>query len=325
LFAFWQFGSQEQEARSRVDAVAGDVTEPRLGLGEADYRTLARSCTHVIHSAGAVRMNLPLDEARRSAVGSAENIAALARASRASGQLRKVEFVSTVGVLGRRAGELQEDWETGRREFHNTYEAAKAEAEDYIRRQIDAGLPVTVHRPSMVVGDSRTGKIIRFQVFYHLCEFLSGRRTRGVYPDLGRYRLDTVPADYVGAAIAWYSRQQGRVGEIVHLCSGPARAIPLAELKAMLESMLRERGAQLPRPVKLSPAMFRIAARLVERVVDAKTRRALRTLPAFLDYLGSEQGFANRKTAATLQSAGIPSPAASDYLPKALAYYFRGV
>jgi nucleoside-diphosphate-sugar epimerase len=267
-------------------------------------------------------MNLPLDEARRSSLGSARNIVALARRSQTVGQLQKVEFVSTVGVLGRKPGVLEEDWVTEERDFHNTYEAAKAEAEDYIRTEIEAGLPVTVHRPSMVVGDSRTGRIAHFQVFYHLCGFLSGARTWGLYPDLGRMRLDTIPADFVGAAIGWYSRQQGTVGEIVHLCSGPEGSIPLVQLKAIIESILRQHGAQLPRPLRVSPRMFRILARSFELVVDSKTRRALRTLPVFLEYLASDQGFANGKTGATLAAARVPWPAPEDYLPKVLGYYY---
>lgn len=322
LFKFWRMGSDEEHARARVSVLAGDVTAPRLGLDEPGFRKLAQTCTHIVHSAGAVRMNLPMDEARRSSVGSARNIVALAHASQASGQLRKVEFVSTVGVLGRRPGVLQEDWITETREFHNTYEAAKAEAEAYVRGEMEAGLPATVHRPSMVVGDSRSGRIAHHQVFYHLCDFLSGMRTRGVYPNLGTMRLDTVPADFVGSSIAWSSRNPGTAGEIVHLCSGPQGSIPLVRLKAMVESLLRRNGVALPRAVGVPPRLFRFVARLLERVVDDRTRRALRTLPVFLDYLESDPGFANTKTAAMLASAGIALPAADDYLPRVLAHYY---
>ena len=60
---------------------------------------------------------------------------------------------------------------------------------------MQAGLPATIHRPSMVVGDSQTGKVIHFQVFYHLCEFLSGRRTLGIVPDTGDAALDGEVSD----------------------------------------------------------------------------------------------------------------------------------
>ncbi|MGH7340714.1 MAG: SDR family oxidoreductase, partial [Candidatus Rokuibacteriota bacterium] len=183
----------EASARARIDAVRGDTTLPRLGLEGDVYARLASECTHLVHCAAIVRMNLAIDEARESAVGAARNLVDLARACRTTGRLEKVEVLSTVGVGGRRPDPLPERWITERREFHNTYEQAKAEAEDYLRSELEPGFPMTVHRPSMVVGDSRSGRIARFQIFYHLAEFLSGRRTFGVFPRLGGNRLDVVP------------------------------------------------------------------------------------------------------------------------------------
>ncbi len=156
-------------------------------------------------------MNLELEVARQHALGSAKNIVELALACEASGSLQKIEYVSTVGVAGRMPGILPESWITQPREFHNTYEQAKAEAEDYLREQIEQhNLPVTVHRPSMVVGDSKTGKIIHFQVFYYLCEFIAGRRTLGILPYFGDAVVDTVPVDYVAQVIKW-SSDQGKI------------------------------------------------------------------------------------------------------------------
>ena len=54
-------------------------------------------------------------------------------------------------------------------------------ADELRKKQVPHG-KVTLHRPSMVVGHAETGKVIHFQVFYHLCEFLSGRHTRGLIP-----------------------------------------------------------------------------------------------------------------------------------------------
>ncbi len=182
LYRFWLVDAGDEGLRKRVRALRGDVTEPDFGLPSGEYRRLCATCTHVVHSAGNVRMNLPIEQARRSAVDSARHIVQLAQAC---GELEKIEFVSTVGVGGRSHGSVPEEWLHGPRDFHNTYEQAKAEAEEVVRVEVEKGLPLTVHRPSMVVGDSGSGRIIHFQVFYHLCEFLSGRRTCGLSPDFG--------------------------------------------------------------------------------------------------------------------------------------------
>src|SRR6185503_1340820 len=113
----------------------------------------------------------------------------------------------------RMRGLVPEELLTGQA-FHNTYESSKAEAERLVLAAIDGGLPVTIHRPSMVVGDSRTGKAIRPQVFQFLAGFLAGGQTAGFVPKLTGVQLDTVPSDYVAAAIHWASRTPKATGRI---------------------------------------------------------------------------------------------------------------
>ena len=98
LFDFWALGAQERDFRERVCVARGDATEDRFGLDDSAYEAVVSSTTHIVHAAGAVRMNLPIEQARLSAVGSAQQVVDLAWALQRKGLLRKVEFVSTVGV-----------------------------------------------------------------------------------------------------------------------------------------------------------------------------------------------------------------------------------
>src|SRR5262249_35957340 len=179
LFEFWGDDETSASMASRVEAFAGDVSRPRLGLDAATYERLTHEVTHVVHSAGNVRLNRPLDEARADAVDPALQIVTLVQACRQQGLPVKLDFVSTVGGAGNVPGVVPETPLDGVRLFRNTYEAAKAEAENLVLAEMGRGLAGTIHRPSMVVGDSRTGAVPQFQVFYHLCEFLSGRKTLG--------------------------------------------------------------------------------------------------------------------------------------------------
>jgi nucleoside-diphosphate-sugar epimerase len=204
-----------------------------------------------------------------------------------------------------------------RTQFHNTYEQAKAEAEDIVRVEVEGGLPLTVHRPSMVVGDSSSGRIIHFQVFYHLCEFLSGRRTFGLSPDLSRGRLDIIPADHVARAIAWSSTTRSTCGRVLHLCSGPALALPLKPLRERVRTAFAQAGRRLPPVIGLPTPVFSAILAAASLLMSAEDRRAVRTLPVFLDYLATEQSFANHRTQALL--SGVPAP--ERYLDQVLAYY----
>ena len=307
---------------ARVTALAGDAEQPRFGLEAPAYAALAARATHVIHCAGAVRMNLPLAAARQAAVESARHVLALARDLAAAGRLAKVEMVSTVGVAGRAHRLLTETWVGAAHAFHSTYEQAKAEAEQLAREAIDAGLPLTVHRPSMVVGDSRTGRARHFQVFYYLVEFLSGRRTRGVFPRLGAARLDTVPVDVVAEAIVRSSRSAATGGRILHLCAGPRDAIALERLQGLVAERLRLRGERVPRARFVPVATFRALARALGLVSSRRMRAALATLPVFLDYLATGQAFDDTQTRRWLREEGIVLAPPEDYLPRVLDYYW---
>ncbi|MDS4060514.1 MAG: SDR family oxidoreductase [Candidatus Contendobacter sp.] len=318
LFGFWEVTPDNLDFRGRVQALRGDVTAPRFGLDETAYGELCADCTHIVHAAGNVRMNLPLEKARLSAVGSARNVVEFARVCPL---LEKIEFVSTVGVGGRVAGSVPERWLTEPRPFHNTYEQAKAEAECYVQREVERGLPLTVHRPSMVVGDSLTGKVMHFQIFYHLCDFLSGRLTLGLYPYLGTALLDIIPADYVARAIAWSSLQTITTGEILHLCSGPERALRLEALREVVRSTFAEAGLRLPPAVPVPRMLFGASMRLLGTLVRGENRRRLRALPVFLEYLATEQTFDNARTQSLLKSAELAVPPPATYLNCVLKYF----
>lgn len=318
LCEFWGYGRGASE-RKRISAIAGDIEKPGFGVSPGIYEDLSTTVTHIIHCAGKVRMNLALEKARSAAVASARNVVELGRACT---NLQKIEFVSTVGVGGRLPGVVPETWITTPRDFHNTYEQSKAEAEDYIRSEVERGLPLTVHRPSMVVGDATTGKIIHFQIFYYLCEFLSGRSTRGVCPILGRAKLDIIPADYVGRVLCWSSMEPRMAGRILHLCSGPSESIPLHDLQVRVRQVWQERGLALPKLFSIPPGVLRASLPILAWLVPAKSRRALRALPIFLDYLSDTQAFANHETRQLLASADIKVPRVATYLDRLFGYYF---
>jgi len=319
ILAWWGI-SEADPRRQRLQLLRGDIEHPDFGLAAAEFERLAASTTHMIHAAASVKLNMSIEQARATAVRPTRTILDLARRAAAAGALRKLDLVSTVGVWGRTPGAMPEQPLPEVRDFHNTYEEAKAEAERVIWQE-GADLPITVHRPSMVVGESHSGRVIHFQVFYHLCEFLSGARTFGIMPGLGVTKLDTVPVDWVAAAICWSSLQEQQERRILHLCAGPGHAIPLPKLQNVVRQAWRQAGRPLPR---LKPVNRRLLERLVPVVSwlgGPGARRALRGLPPVLAYLGEDQGFANDHSAELLGRTGLPVPQIDTYLDAVLNYY----
>jgi hypothetical protein len=126
----------------------------------------------------------------------------------------------------------------------------------------------------------RTGKIIHFQVFYHLCAYLSGARTWGVVPDLADRAIDIIPADYVARAIHCAVNCQETASRVFHLCSGASGSVSLAALAQLSRELHRTNEKPLPPP----------------------SRRGLRGVPYLLDYLDETQAFDNRVSRTLLDS-----------------------
>lgn len=314
LYDFWQIG-EDDIVKNKIHAVIGDMKKPRFGMDETEYQSLINDCSHIIHSAGNVRMNLPISEARACSVDSAKNVIELAMSCKKKENLKKIEIVSTVGVGGKMRDPVPETWLTQPRQFHNTYEQAKAEAEEYVREFVDKGFPITIHRPSMVVGDSQTGRIIHFQIFYHLCEFLSGNRTFGIVPFTGSATLDTIPSDYVAKLIAWSSRTQKTSGMVLHECSGENSAISIKELQKLSEKILGGKGKCIIIPVW----MFKGLLPFIRWFVPGKTKRAMNALPIFFEYLIQNQVFENKETLSKAEK--IVFPHTESYLEKVVVTY----
>src|SRR5260370_36952060 len=104
-------------------------------------------------------------------------------------------YLSTAFVAGRHRGRFSErDLDLGQ-SFRNSYERSKFEAELLVRSAM-TDVPITVIRPSIVMGHSRTGETTAFNVLYIPMRLFATGQVRRV-PALARLPLDIVPVDFV--------------------------------------------------------------------------------------------------------------------------------
>ncbi|HEV3054120.1 MAG TPA: SDR family oxidoreductase, partial [Solirubrobacteraceae bacterium] len=193
------YGRGADRHARRVRAVAAELTEPGLGISRERRERLASEVTTVIHSAASVSFALPLAEARAINYDGTRRMLEFAELAQASGGgLRRYGHVSTAYVAGTHEGRFAEtDLDTGQR-FHNSYEQSKFEAEQLVRTH--AELPYTIMRPSIVVGDQRSGWTSAFNVLYWPLRAFS----RGLFekiPAVESALVDVVSIDYVADAI----------------------------------------------------------------------------------------------------------------------------
>lgn len=302
-----------KQTRDRIQIVNSDVESSGFGLSKEKLKELADSITDVIHCAASVDLSQPEAQAMDFAKKSTENVLELLRLN---SEIR-LQYVSTVGVNGRRQTGLEEESVTEERKFFNTYEKSKAVSEEMVFREIQQGKKITIHRPSMVIGDSKSGKIIHFQVFYFLLRLVSGEFSRGVLPPVLHRKLDTIPCDFVAQVIVESMERSDLEGKVIHLCSGPTESFNLSQMVELVGKF-----KALPRRRIVPMSIFGLLgsfARLFPK--ESRWRTRLELLPQFLSYANQDQIFLNERSKSYFPNRIWPRP--GDYLPKAIQYYVQ--
>jgi dephospho-CoA kinase len=293
-------------AGSRAEVLTGDVCDMDLGLSSAEYRALSKDLTWIHHLAGIYFMGVDDDTARRVNVGGTRTVLELARDAT---RLERLVHWSTAMVSGNRRGTVyEEDLDTGQR-FHNGYERTKYDAELLMRAAMRQ-LPITVLRPSVIVGDSKTGEIDKLDGPYYLMVLIATNASRMRLPILGRgdAPLHLVPIDYVIDA-AWHvARSQGAAGKTFHLVDpDPLSARAVFDGVAEHANTEKPRG-HIPRPL----------ARAVLRTPGLS--RLGRGPLAFMDMLEHTVHYDSTNTAQALAGTTLRCPPLSEYLPQLVRY-----
>ena len=257
------FAAQPPGWEKRVEALAGDVTRPRLGLTPEAQARVAAEVTQIIHCAASVEFTLPLAEAFTVNTQGALHALELAHACpRLEGYVGvSTAYVSThprpyaggvhavreeLAPLGHDPEALydslcRERWTPeAERELlaatghPNTYTLTKCLAEHLVARRA-GDLPLTLLRPS-IVSACRThpqpGWIDSAAAFAGFVALIGAGRLRAVagFPDA---RLDVVPCDEVAeriVAAAFAPAPRGNL-RIAHAVSGLAGSPTIAQCR----------------------------------------------------------------------------------------------
>ena len=188
----------------RLKILVGDVVLPQLGLGEEEYAAVCAEVDAVYHVAAAVDWIRPYAALREGNVLGTVNMLRIACASRP----KPFHFVSTAAVCYSTWG-LREVSETDDvfpylHGLHLGYAQSKCIAEALVLQAGERGLPVTIHRPSLITGDRISGVSNSDDL---LSRLFKGIIQMEAAPDLD-WSLDCCPVDYVAAAIVHLTAEQ---------------------------------------------------------------------------------------------------------------------
>lgn len=223
--------------------IEGDITLPDLGISPEDLDSIRDEITDIFHLAAAYDLSIDKGTATLVNLNGTTNVNELAKTIP---NLRRYNYVSTCYVSGKRKGRILERELEHDAGFRNFYEETKYLAEMEVEK-LKSELPVTIFRPSVVVGDSRTGETAKYDGIYYLIQYL--RKA----PDLLRFvnvgnknvSLNLVPVDFVVDGMAVLSRDERAIGKTVALAD-PSPLTTAELFDAIADALVKKRSVLTP-------------------------------------------------------------------------------
>lgn len=195
--------------------IEGDITRENLGITKKDLATVRAETTDVFHLAAIYDLAVRRDLAYLVNVEGTKNVNHLVCSLP---RLRRYNYISTCYVAGKRTGQIFENELEHNAGFRNYYEETKYLAEieaENLKKEV----PTTIFRPSVVVGDSKTGETAKYDGIYYVIfyyrKFPALLRIFNVGNE--KVRLNVVPVDFVVEGIAALSKDEKAVGKTIAL------------------------------------------------------------------------------------------------------------
>jgi len=289
----------------RLDLVVGDITAPGLGLPQSRAKKLRRNLTGCYHLAAVYDLAVARDVALRINVEGTRNVLEFLGEAPGFGRL---DYVSTAYVSGTAVGTYREtDLDVGQ-SFKNSYEETKFLAELAVT---ESGLPFTIYRPGIVVGDSRTGETAKFDGPYFALNAMKLLPSPGLFVRIGQgtTEVNLVPVDFVLEAIARLSSWDGAGGKTYHLTDpAPRTALEIAEL---LAKSIGKSFVYVPVPLPVAKLVF--AAPPVNRTLGMPSQT--------LDYFDHPVHYDATQASRDLARFGVACPPLSEYVQTLVSFW----
>jgi thioester reductase-like protein len=297
---------QTQKSPDDFLLLEGDISQKDLGLSSKDLQVVLAESTLIFHLAALYDLAVAPEPARRVNVEGTRNVNLLARSARA---LRNYHYVSTCYVAGKRRGRILETELKHDAGFRNFYEETKYLAELEVAA-LKSDLPITIHRPSVVCGDSTSGETTKFDGVYYLINYLLRWPSLFSILNIGNreVKLNLVPVDFVVESIAALARDSRAVGKTLQLADpNPLTTRELFDVIAQEITAHRSRLSLPPRVVHL--------------FLRSPISPPLTGLPhPAVPYFFLEQTYDTTQATELLSALGVTCPGFASYVDKIVAY-----
>lgn len=305
-----ELATSGKAAAGSLRAVAGDVTDPRLGLAEEEYRSVAAWATEVWHMAGAFDLFIPEGLSRKINYWGVRHVVDFCESC---GSLSHLVHFSSVVVHAEREDRMFEDELDAGQELVNNYFMSKFWGEMEVRRAMERGLPAIIIRPAGVLGDSRTGESDKFDnvfIMMKVFHLLHHYKVPPVGLGNGKMRPNFVPVDFVVDAVTAITRSPGAVGRCFQVVDHDP-----PNTAEMLDEIWLAVCGKRPR--------FSIPAPVVDYLAMhcGWLFKVFGIPPDSMTYMNHVGSFDDANAREILEGAGISCPRIQEYYPKMYAFW----
>lgn len=279
--------------------IEGDITRENLGISEEDLQTVLTETTDVFHLAAIYDLGIAQEPAFKVNVEGTKNVNEVVKKMP---NLRRYNYISTCYVAGKRTGEILENELEHDAGFRNFYEETKYLAELEVEK-LKSDLPVTIYRPSVVVGDSRTGETAKYDGIYYVIFYYKKFAPLLRLANVGnkKVRLNLVPVDFVVESLAALSKDEKAVGKTVALAD--PNPLSTAEIcDAIIKALTGKKSVLTP------------PAKLIEFSLNLPVSPPLTGLPHYgVPYFFLEQTYDTKVSEELLKAHNIACPNFNEY------------
>ena len=281
-------------SKERIQVLAGDLAQPRLGLSDGDWQTVVSGIDEFYHVAALTQLGASWEDAEQINLQGTVRILEAAREALFRKRLQRFFYFSTAYVAGSLTPICAvEDELPQNPSFANAYEATKFLAEKKVREEMEQGLPATLFRPSIVVGDSKRGAVSEFNVIYPFLRLFAHGLLRQV-PSRLSHSFNIVPIDFVVESAFAIAQQKESAGKTYHL---------VTENPPTLEMLLQLKDEYGLPPVEVvPPEEFSVES------LSPQQREIFSTLNPYLGYLGSSLTFDVKNSREALRQSRLSFP-----------------
>lgn len=307
----------------RIALVCGDVTQPGLGMAEADARRLHGEVDAVLHAAAITRFDEDLAVARATNVGGTVE---LLRWARGCSRLDRIAVLSTAYVAGRRTGLIRESDRAHHAGFVNSYEESKYLAEAAVE-EAQRDLPISIYRVSTILGDSCSGRVDRFTA-PHFALRLLWLGLLPMVPGSPDFPVELIPSDHAASVVADLFLARFKPGQRFHVVAGPEGCWPLQRVIDAARETFSALSADWRRRAYPSPSLvdadtYRLFTESVQDTGNILFQQVLGQLHSFSEQLLYPKTFDITEIAAALPGYQALVPPLDDYFPRVLEFCLR--